>query len=146
VTAPRQLVTLAVKKLFGEVSASIKVYNGFMPDSPSFPLGILHSIAGGGYFGPPLTDPHADVAYTYQLDIVGTRMDQVEKVRDDMVVAMLGRDSTGAFVNELDSIPGYAWVDRLADDDVPGGVDVERAPTGTMFTAQHRFTFVLTPE
>lgn len=142
-SAPRQLVTLAVRDLLAE-HPSLKIYSGFVPDEPSFPLGVLHSIAGGGYFGPPLTDPEADVAYTYQVDVVGSRVDQVEKGRDELHVRMVGRNADGAFLHALKEVPGWTWVDRLTSG-TPDGVSVVKAPSGTTCTASHRYTVVLTP-
>lgn len=142
-SAPRQLVTLAFRKLLAS-HPSLKIYSGFMPDDPAFPLGVLHSIPGGGYSGPPLTDPDADSAYVYQVDVVGSRVDQVEKGRDELHQLVLGRDPDGAFLHALEEIPGWAWMDRLPGD-TPGGVDPEKAPSGTIFTATSRYTVALTP-
>lgn len=137
-------MTLAVRKLLDGHSASLKVYSGFIPDTPKYPLAVLHSIAGGGYSGPPLTAPEADVAYTYQVDVVGTRVDQVEKGRDELHARLVGRDAAGAFLHALEEIPGWAWVYRLSSG-TPDGVDVEKAPQGTICTAVQRYTVVLTP-
>lgn len=142
-TPPRQLVTLAVRKLLA-THASLKVYSGFVPETPSLPLAVLHSIAGGGYDGPPLTDPTADASYSYQFDVVGTRVDQVEKGRDELEALIYGRGPSGAFLHALEEIPGWDWMDRLPGD-TPGGVEVVKAPSGTICTATSRITVVLTP-
>jgi len=141
--APRQLVTLAFKELLGR-HPSMKVYSGFIPDTPALPLAVLNSIDGGRYDGPPLVAPDADAWYVYQVDVVGSRMDQVEKGRDELRELVLGRDREGAFLHDLEVVPGFVWADRLPSD-TPGGVDVEKAPSGTIFTASHRYTLALTP-
>jgi len=143
VSAPRQLVTLAVKELLSR-HRSMKVYAGFIPDTPQLPLAVLHSIDGGRYDGPYFTDPEADAWYVYQVDVVGSRMDQVEKGRDELRELLIGRQADGSFVHDLEVVPGFAWADRLAAD-TPGGVDVEKATSGTIFTASHRYTVALTP-
>lgn len=141
-SAPRQLVTIAVKNLLHR--PNLKCYAGFLPDVPVLPLSVLHSIPGGGYTGPPLVDPEADTAYEYQVDVVGSRLDQVEKGMDEQRALLLRRNLDGSFVYALEVVPGFAWVDRLPSD-TPGGVDVVKEPSGTVFTASHRFTVVLTP-
>lgn len=142
-SAPRQLVTLAFRELLA-THPSLKVYSGFIPDEPSYPIAVLHSIPGGGLSGPPLTDPTADCAYVYQFDVVGTRVDQVEKGRDELELLVYGRDPDGAFLHALKPIPGWGWVDRLPGD-TPGGVEVVKAPSGTICTATTRTTVALTP-
>lgn len=142
-SAPRQLVTLAVKELLSR-HPGLKVYASFVPETPSYPLAVLHSLSGGSYFGPVLTDPEADAAYLYQVDVVGSRMDQVEKGADELRDLMVGRDPDGSFKHALEVVPGYVWADRLSGD-TPGGVDSVKAPSGTVFTASHRYTVVLTP-
>jgi hypothetical protein len=142
-SAPRQLVTLSVRHLL-EQHPSLRCYPGFMPDTPKLPLTILHSLPGGRYDGPQLSNPEADAWYLYQFDVVGTRMDQVEKGRDELIALVHGRTPTGEFVNDLEVVPGFGWADRLPSD-TPGGVDTNKASSGTVYTAQHRFTVVLTP-
>ena len=142
-SAPRQLVTLAVRELLSR-HRSLKVYAGFIPEQGQLPLAVLHSIPGGSYSGPVLTDPEADTFYEYQVDVVGSRMDQVEKGADELRDLVLGRGPGGEFKHALEVVPGFGWVDRLPTD-TPGGVDVEKAPSGTVFTASNRYTVVLTP-
>lgn len=142
-TPPRQLVTLAVRELFDR-HTGLSIFMGFIPENPRFPLGVLHSIDGGGYTGPPLVGPEDDAAYVYQLDIVGTRVDQVEKGADECRDLFLGRNSDGSYKQEPEAIPGYAWMGRLPAD-TPGGVSVVKAPQGTICTAIQRYTAVLTP-
>lgn len=141
-SAPRQLVTIAIKNLLHR--PSLKCYAAFIPETPQLPLSVLHSIAGGSYFGPYLTDPEADAAYVYQVDVVGSRLDQVEKGMDEQRELLLGRNLDGSFKHALEVVPGFVWADRLPGD-TPGGVDAVKDPTGTVFTASHRFTVVLTP-
>lgn len=141
--APRQLVTLALKNLLGQ-HAGLKVYNGFLPDNPALPFAVLHTIDGGRYDGPYFAAPDADAWYAYQVDVVGSRMDQVLKGSDEMRELILGREPDGSFSNELEVVAGYVWGDRLPSD-TPGGVDVDKASSGTVFTASHRYTVVLTP-
>ena len=142
-TPPRQLVTIAIKDLLGS-HGSLKCYAGFIPEQPRLPVLILHSLSGGEYFGPFFAEPEADARYVYQVDVVGSRMDQVEKGADELRDMILGRNPDGSFKYALPDVPGYVWADRLPGD-TPGGVDVEKAPSGTVFTASHRFAVVLTP-
>lgn len=104
------------------------------------PYFILYPVPGGGYSGPPLSKPDADVQTVYQVTSVGTSPESAEWLADRIRVAMLGRSTLGSFSTDIDAPNGMSIVDRTPDGG-PGGVDAE----GSVYSIAERFNLHLTP-
>lgn len=104
---------------------------------------VLYAIAGGEFYGPPLTNPEADTILMYQLDSVAKRRDAAMLAADRAVDAWVGR-TNGALTVPLTMPPGWNQCDRMRSD-TPGGVEPQGAPPSTLYVASNRFAIAVTP-
>lgn len=114
------------------------------PGDDDFPYTVVHPIPGGGYSGPPLTGPQADVDFVYQVDSVGNTSEQAERLATRNRRRVVGRDVNGAFIAAAAHPSGWKVRDRMLDG-APGGV----APSGTqpheVYTVSERYVVSVTP-
>lgn len=83
-------------------------------------------------------DRHADAEWIYQVDLYGTRADQLEGMRDKVLGVVLGKTAAG-WAHDLDT-PAAKIIDRdLAEDDGIG------EPVGSTLPSQLRFRISATP-
>lgn len=143
--APVQLITTAVINLLKDnLAVGSRVYDSKVPPDATHHYWLVTHIAGGGYGGPPLTQPEADTTLVYQVDSVGARRDQAQWAADKAATIMVGRGAGGALTFALAMPAGWNECARMRND-VPGGVEVEGAPPNLVFTASNRFEVVVTP-
>ncbi len=142
---PQQLVTNAILTALRAQPGWTVHDHPHVIQSPSYPYLALFAVPGGGFTGPPLTNPHADVQLVYQLDAVGARRDQAQLQGDKAARVMVGRAPGGAFLVDFEDVEGWAYCDRMPTDTTPGGVEVVPA-TPTLYRDTRRYTIALTPQ
>lgn len=104
------------------------------------PYAILDSLPAE-FAGPPLSDWHADAAWSYQVTSVGKRGDQVEWLADRVRVGLVGRIG-GRWRHEL-RVPGFRVMDRELTYDAGGEQSVSAA--GAIVSYVQRVTITVTP-
>lgn len=119
--------------------------DGEPPVDEPVPYGIVYSIEGGQFGGPPLIAPDADAQFVVQVNCVGERRDQAESMLDGVRGLILGRDASGAFNTAITAPTGWVIAGRWSDGG-PAGVDYEGRPPSRLFTARERFVLAVTPE
>lgn len=108
------------------------------------PYAVVHTISGGGYWGPGLVAPEDSADWVYQIDAVGDRRDQAEWLADKIRLTVLGRDAAGAFLTAISEPSGLRIIDRRSDGGA-GGVEVEGTPPHEVYTASERYVVSVTP-
>ncbi|WP_405803409.1 hypothetical protein [Streptomyces sp. NBC_01187] len=104
------------------------------------PYTILDSLPGE-FTGPPLSDWHADAAWSYQVTSVGERADQVEWLADRVRRGIVGR-ANGQWAYDL-LVPEARVIDRELTYDAAGEPSVSAA--GAIVSYVQRFTITVTP-
>ncbi|MFE0190725.1 hypothetical protein [Streptomyces sp. NPDC058989] len=104
------------------------------------PYTILDSLPGE-FSGPPLSDWHADAAWTYQVTSVGERDDQVQWLADRVRAGIVGRRD-GRWAHDL-RIPQARVIDRELGYDAAGEPSVSAA--GAIVSYVQRVTITVTP-
>lgn len=115
-------------------------------NGPLLPYAILYPLPGGSFDGPPLSDPHADVTFSYQVTSVGKTAEQCQSMADRVRATMLGRKN-GAFVKAISNPSGVKIMDR-APDGGPGGIDRATGAADTdnvVFSVPERYLITVTP-
>lgn len=105
---------------------------------------IVYLIPGGGFSGPILSAPDADVSLILQVTSVGKQRRQAQWMADLVRRVVLARTSSGAFQVQLDSPVGWAVIDRRPVGG-PGGVDLGGKPPHYVFSQADRFEIYVTP-
>lgn len=111
--------------------------------TPTFPYVVVRRVGGVPGEGPFLTAPDADPTIHYQVDAVGSRRDQAEKLDDRVREAVLGRTETGGFRTTL-NLPGWVICERSSLGVAP--VDVHGTPPNETFVVPSQYALSLTPE
>jgi hypothetical protein len=124
------------------------------PDSglqnPSMPYGVVYPVPGGSFTGGLYAGVESDAVMVYQVTTVGGTYDQCDWLADHVRLAILGRDSTDRFVNDIVPVDsqanpvGLKVIDRLSES---GPGDVGRPEEGTvgLYTEVERFHLYITP-
>lgn len=111
-----------------------------LPDhTPDQPFAVVYSLPGGGFDGPPLTNPEDSSEFVYQVTSVGVTRQQAEWMADAIRRTVLARSSSGAFQVAIVSPTGVAICGRMGE--APGGVEEE----GNLFSVAERFRLVAVP-
>ncbi|WP_407286426.1 hypothetical protein [Streptomyces sp. BP-8] len=104
------------------------------------PYAILDSLPGE-FSGPPLSDWHADAAWTYQVTSVGERDDQVQWLSDRVRAGVVGRHG-GRWAHDL-PVSQARVIDRELGYDAAGEPSVSAA--GAIVSYVQRVTITVTP-
>jgi hypothetical protein len=112
-------------------------------DTPNLPYLVVKRVGGQMDLGPFLTAPNADLHVHYQVDVVGSRRDQVERVEGQVRESILGRTATGAFKTTL-TVAGWVVADRDALNVLPP-IEIEGTPPQERFAARPQFALYITP-
>ncbi|WP_382465828.1 hypothetical protein ACFIN9_26530 [Streptomyces noursei] len=149
-TAPRLPVTRALAVLI-EKSTRRPCGLGELPrlqnesgewEAAPTPYTILDSLPGH-FGGPPLSDWHADAAWTYQVTSVGDRDDQVQWLADRVRVGIVGRTGEGTgWAHDL-VVPQGRVIDRELSYDAAGESSTSAA--GAIVSYVQRITITVTP-
>lgn len=142
------MTTIAQEDVFTAVISMLRAQQAFPvgdgePPDDEVPYYIVYPIEGGGYFGPPLTNPEADAAVVLQVNSVGRRRDQAQRLGTIARNLVLGRQASGAFQN---AITGSTFVvAHRRPDGGPAGTDYSGRPPDRLFTARERYVLHVTP-
>lgn len=108
---------------------SLPLVNG---QPASVPYTVLYPL-GGPVGGAPLAGQSEDAGLVYQLTSVASRTDQAEWMADRGRRAVLGRASSGTWLNPLE-VPGVDVWDRVLD--VDDGLDTSASGEGVVTSSQ----------
>lgn len=147
-----QLVTTAVYQMVkdGLTSLSVAVYDTDIPDgvTPTYPYVVGFQVEGGGFSGPPLADPEADIRIAFQWDAVGKQRNQAQWARDRVAKVMVARTGTGALVVPLGLLlpANYRECGRMMLDGPDGPILTPPASPGStrLYTVPQRYAVDIT--
>ncbi|MEK2474044.1 hypothetical protein [Streptomyces noursei] len=131
----RALVTLALQAMLTAATGK-PCGRGRLPlvggQPASLPYTVLYP-QGGLTDGAPLADRAEDARLVYQMTVVAARTDQAEWLADRVRQALLGRTSSGQWVNPI-PVPGMeVWARALLVDE---GVDPSGGDDGVVTGVQ----------
>lgn len=147
-TIDQSLVTTALIQLLEAAPGSFAVGDHISPPGANprvAPYGVVKTIAGGSFDGPPLWDPEADVTLVYQVDAVGFTRPQAQALAARFRTQITGRKSTGgAYLVAITQPAGMRIHDRISEG-TSGGVIVEGTAPDEIYSVPDRYLLTVTP-
>lgn len=107
------------------------------------PYLVVHFIGPGGPRTGSLADPEADTTLVYQVDAVGRRRDQAQKLGDKVRNLALVRGASGSFTAAFPAMTGLVCHDRITEGSA--GVIVEGEAPNEVYTFPERYRLAITP-
>ena len=142
---PRSGVTARFAAVLDDISPAHPVGRGAPPrvepdeqvaDPPYFVLRSLWVTIPDEGWG---ASRHSDVRWTYQIDSVALKEDQLEWMRDKLIHAVLGKTAGGVYLNHLDDTGVARVIGRELSDD-----ELSQQPTAGVFSSSTRFVLLAT--
>lgn len=140
---PRADVTTAlVAMLRDQIGGGIRVYDHDVYDEPGYPYAVVLRMDDPESSGPPFANPEADGCVAVQIDSVGRRRDQAEKLADRVMGRLLPRADDGTWLYDI-AVPGWVCMDRRRVSG--GGVEPQGPPKARIYASQVRYELEWTP-
>lgn len=106
--------------------------------------GIVYTIEGGAYDGPPFWAPESKGVLVFQVTCIGGSRDHAQWLSDRVRLSFLSRKSEGGF--QVPFIPPAGWVvTHRAPDGVLPGVMPEGPATDQIFSVPERYRLHVEP-
>lgn len=137
-TSAHEPVTSALLAALQGSGFAVGDHEAPVPTPDDRPYAILYAIPGGGTWGPPLVDHTESAQLVFQVNSIGQRRDQVQKLADRLRHLVLGRTGTGGYATAL-APAGLAVIDR--DLDSHSGVE----KSDEVWTSIERYRLTVTP-
>lgn len=106
--------------------------------------GIVYTVAGGGFTGPPFWAPESQGILVFQVTTVGKRRDHAQWLQDRVRLSFLSRKTEGGF--QVPFAPPAGWVvTHREPDGTPPGVIPEGPPTQRIYNVPERYRLHIEP-
>lgn len=136
-------VTAALVKMLRDELGGVRVYlsGDVFDEELTYPYVVVHRVGASDDDTPPLAGAGVDCV-TFQLDAVGLRQDQAEKLMDRMTGLVLGSDGAGGWAHDV-VVAGWRCMWRAMTADP--GTSPEGQSKRKLFVPRRRFEFRWTP-